>query len=247
MIALIPARGGSKRIPGKNIRPLAGHPLLAYTIAAARATNDIFDDGIYVSTDDRQAAEIAVGYGANVIHRDPKHATDTSPDIDWVTAALDYRSPDLASFAILRPTSPFRGAAHIQAAYTQFCDGSTKFDSIRAMSPVAQHPGKMWMFPQSEYMTPLDDHRCPPPSGPRGDYRWNQPTQNLEPMYVQNASLEMAWADTVRVGKSISGSRVAGYLMDADDWASLDLNTERDWLLAEVAIERGLAHLPEII
>ena len=110
-VALIPARAGSERVPGKNVRPLAGHPLLAYSIAAAHESA-IFD-AVVVSTDSEQIAEIALRYGAAAPElRPPEIATATSPDIEWVLHAMRDRGED--AFAILRPTSPFRTAGTIR-------------------------------------------------------------------------------------------------------------------------------------
>jgi CMP-N,N'-diacetyllegionaminic acid synthase len=110
-VALVPARAGSQRVPGKNIRELAGHPLLAYSIAAARESA-VFD-AVLVSTDSEEIAEIARRYGAEVPGLRPAGlATATSPDVEWVTHVMAGHTE--AIFGILRPTSPFRGAATIR-------------------------------------------------------------------------------------------------------------------------------------
>ena len=112
VVALIPARQGSKRVPGKNVRRLQGHPMLAYSIASA------LDSGVFerviVSTDAEEVAEVARHYGAEVpFLRPPALASDVSPDIEW----LDYTLRELRdrgqvwdAFSLLRPTSPFRTA-----------------------------------------------------------------------------------------------------------------------------------------
>ena len=116
-VALIPARAGSKRLPGKNIKPLWDgryewdekrklpstlglHPLIAYTIAAATQSG-IFTE-VIVSTEDDETASIALDYGARVIGRPAELATDTSPDIDWVRHALGGLSGQVDCFSILR-------------------------------------------------------------------------------------------------------------------------------------------------
>src|SRR5689334_1046627 len=121
-IALIPARHGSKRVPGKNTRVLKGHPTLAYTIAPA-IESGVFD-AVIVSTDSEETAAIARHYGAEVpFLRPAAFATDTSPDIEWV----EYTIRELANrgrrwdaFSLLRPTSPFRTADTIRRAWRQF-------------------------------------------------------------------------------------------------------------------------------
>src|SRR5210317_1800117 len=110
IVALIPARSGSKRVPDKNIRLLAGHPLMAYSIAAALQSK-IFKK-VIVSTDSQRYADIAGHYGAEVpFLRPAKIAGDTSPDIEWVVHTLSQlreNGQDYECFSILRPTSPFR-------------------------------------------------------------------------------------------------------------------------------------------
>src|SRR5215475_8457990 len=107
-IALIPARQGSKRVPGKNIRLLNGHPTLAYTIAPA-LDSGVFD-AVIVSTDSEETAAIARHYGADVpFLRPARFATDTSPDIEWIEytiAELKQRGRTWDAFSLLRPTSP---------------------------------------------------------------------------------------------------------------------------------------------
>src|SRR5688572_16457772 len=110
VVALIPARVGSKRVPGKNIRVLGSHPLLAYTIAPA-VESGVFD-AVMVSTDSEEIAAIARHYGAEVpFLRPPALAGDTSPDIEWVEHTLKTfreQGREYGCFSLLRPTSPFR-------------------------------------------------------------------------------------------------------------------------------------------
>src|SRR5207248_2559348 len=118
-VALVPARSGSQRVPGKNLLPLGGQPLLAYTIAAARESG-VFGD-VVVSTDSAEIAEIALRYGAEVpVLRPAELATATSPDVDWVLHVMRERDEEV--FAILRPTSPFRGSATIARAMARFAE-----------------------------------------------------------------------------------------------------------------------------
>ena len=113
-VAFIPARAGSERVPGKNVRALAGHPLIAYSIAAARESG-LFD-AIVVSTDSEEIAEVARRYGAEVpVLRPAEIATATSPDIEWVRHMLDALGREgrtFEIFSLLRPTSPFRERGH---------------------------------------------------------------------------------------------------------------------------------------
>ena len=186
-IALIPARSGSKRVADKNIRPLAGHPLIAYTIAAARQSG-VFRD-VVVSTDSERYAAIARHYGAETPFLRPEEISgDTSPDIEWV----DYTLRRLARegrryecFSILRPTSPFRLPETIRRAWSEF-RAESGVDSLRAVEKCSQHPGKMWIV-RGRRMMPLL------PFGPE-DRPWHSSQYpSLPVVYVQNASLEIAW------------------------------------------------------
>ncbi len=237
-VALIPARSGSVRVPGKNIRPLAGHPLIAYTIATAKESG-VFD-AVVVSTDSEDYARVARHYGAEVpFMRDPAIAASTSPDIEWVLHALDAleaagRSYD--AFSILRPTSPFRKPETIQRAWKLFTEAEGA-DSLRAVEPVEQHPGKMWVI-RGGRMTPLL------PLTPE-DAPWHsQQKAALPVVHVQNASLEIAWTAMARRTRSIAGSVLVPFLTQGDE--GVDINGPADWWYAEHLISTGEARLPAI-
>ena len=155
IVALIPARSGSKRVPNKNIKLLAGHPLMAYSISSA-VQSGIFAD-VVVSTDSEHYAEIARHYGADVPFLRPgKYAGDTSPDIEWITHTLSKMSQsgrNFDCFSILRPTSPFRLPETIQRAWAEF-KAEAGVDSLRAVEKCSQHPGKMWVI-RGRRMLPL--------------------------------------------------------------------------------------------
>ena len=154
-VALIPARSGSKRVPDKNIRPLAGHPLIAYSISAALQSG-VFA-AVIVSTDSERYAEVARYYGAEVpFMRPAEYSGDTSPDIEWVEYTLKRLAAEGRSydcFSILRPTSPFRLPETIQRAWSEFL-AETGVDSLRAVEKCSQHPGKMWVV-RGRRMLPL--------------------------------------------------------------------------------------------
>lgn len=128
-VALIPARSGSKRVPDKNIRLLAGHPTIAYTIACALESG-VFDS-VIVSTDSEKYKEIAESYGAEVPFLRPvEMAGATSPDIEWIEFTLDKlrsQGRDFDCFSILRPTSPFRQPDTIRRAWQAFTTNQVRF------------------------------------------------------------------------------------------------------------------------
>jgi CMP-N,N'-diacetyllegionaminic acid synthase len=247
VVAFIPARHGSKRVPGKNTRRLAGHPMMAYTIAPAIASG-VFH-AVIVSTDSEETAQVARHYGAEVpFLRPAAFATDTSPDIEWLEHALTElgrsgRTWD--AFSLLRPTSPFRHAATIQRAWAQFST-ATGIDSLRAVEKCAQHPGKMWVV-QGDRMVPL----LPPGSrGSLGDVEprqqpWHStPYQALPPVFVQNASLEMAWTRVVLDGRTIAGDVLTPFLTEGHE--GFDINDPTDWMVAERLLADGAVHLPPV-
>jgi len=233
MIALIPARKGSKRVPDKNIRKLAGQPLISYTIAAALKSG-VFDS-VIVSTDSAGIASVAEDCGAEVIDRPEQIATDDSPDVDWVLHALinyELNSGFPQSYSILRPTSPFRMPDTIRRAANLWKGIARKegYSSLRAVEKVQQHPAKMWQrLPSGEIYPVLTQPR---------DNKWHDNQYTVLPeIYVQNASLEIADTETTVIEKSISGSRIYGFLTMGHE--GFDINTEYDLEIAEKLIESG--------
>ena len=144
IVALIPARAGSKRVEGKNTRLLNGHPLLSYAIGAAQESG-IFDGGIWVSSDSDEVQRTVLAYRVGFIHRSANFARDDSPDIEWASAAMKIltHSQNIDAFAIIRPTSPFRRGRWIRKAW-EILQACPRADSIRAVRPCGEHPAKMW-------------------------------------------------------------------------------------------------------
>ena len=237
-VALVPARAGSRRIPAKNIRRLGGHPLIAYTLNAARESG-VFA-AIVVSTESPEIAAVATHYGGEVpFPRKAEFSGDLSPDIQWVEftlAELESRGRTFNSFSILRPTSPFRQAATLRRAWDQF--QSSKADSLRAVEPCRQHPGKMWVV-EGDRLRPLL------PGGPKLPPWHSTPYQGLPKVYAQNASLEIAWSRVVADTGTISGESIAPFLTEGDE--GFDLNDPHDWIVAEHLVSTGSARLPDVL
>ena len=238
IVALIPARSDSKRVPDKNIRPLAGHPLIAYTIAAA-LQSDIFA-AIIVSTDSERYADIARYYGAEVpFLRPAEFAGDLSPDIEWLEYTLKRLRVEgrvYDCFSILRPTSPFRQAETIQRAWQEFL-AEEGVDSLRAVEKCKQHPGKMWIV-RGKRMTPLL------PLGPPEQPWYSSQYQSLPEVYAQNASLEIAWTRVVFEGCTIAGNVLMPFFTQG--YEGFDVNDLYDWKLAEELVQSGEARLPSV-
>ena len=238
VVALIPARAGSKRVPDKNIRPLAGHPLIAYTISSA-LQSQVFS-AVIVSTDSQLYGDIAGHYGAEVPHLRPSElAGDLSPDIEWVEYTLrrlQKNGRDYDCFSILRPTSPFRLPKTIQRAWRAF-KGEKGVDSLRAVEKCKQHPGKMWVV-RGKRMVPLLPLTPPEQPWHSGQY------QSLPDVYVQNASLEIAWSRVVFESRTIAGDVLMPFF--TKDYEGFDVNSAYDWNLAEHLVDSGQAPLPTI-
>ena len=228
IIALIPARSQSKRIPNKNVYPLNMHPLMAYTIRAAQDSG-VFDR-VVVSTESRRYALIAEYYGAEVVMRPDKYATDTSPDIEWVYFTLNMLL-HCDAFSILRPTSPFRTSETIKRAWLQF-QNAENTDSIRAVELCSQHPDKMWQI-DGDYLKPLIESSS-----------HSKPYQSLPTIYAQNASLEMAWSYVVFENNSISGDRIKPFF--TQEYEGFDINRPYDLHEAEWLIETKQVKLPDL-
>ncbi|MCI4662933.1 MAG: acylneuraminate cytidylyltransferase family protein [Neomegalonema sp.] len=143
VVALIPARGGSKGIPGKNIADLGGKPLIAWSIEAARATPEI--EGVYVSTDDPQIALVAERYGATVLARPAELATDQALPADAIRYHIEHlraSGEEAAYMVYLEPTAPFRIPDDISACIARLRSGSCQ--SVATFSPAEQNPERAW-------------------------------------------------------------------------------------------------------
>jgi CMP-N,N'-diacetyllegionaminic acid synthase len=237
-VALVPARAGSVRVPGKNVRPLAGHPLLAYTIAAAQES-DVFQ-AVVVSTDSEEVAAIARRYGADVPALRPAElAGPRSPDIEWVRHMLGVLAEPLPEvFSILRPTSPFRRPATIRAAYERLVAHGDAADSLRAVRRCREHPGKMWVV-EGETMRPLLANAAGEVPMHSRQY------QDLPVVHVQDSSLEMAWTRVALAG-SIAGERVLAW--ECPGVESFSIDYPDDWEQAErLAAGEGVLTPPRVL
>ena len=235
VLALIPARSGSERVRDKNIRPLAGHPLLAYAIATARQAG-IFDR-VVCSTDSGEIAEVAQRYGAETPFLRPKElATATSPDIEWIRHALEELDEHYDLFAIVRATNPFRGPDVLRRGLAQLL-ATAEADSIRAVELVKQHPGKMWVL-EGRTMRPLLDQTDLEVAWHAGQY------QALPEIYVQNSALEIAWTRVVSQTGTREGRVVAPFLTDG--YEGFNIDEEDDWDRARRLLDAGDVTLPDV-
>jgi len=235
LVAFVPARAGSVRVPGKNIRPLGGHPLLAYAIATALQSG--VADRVICSTDSEQVAEIARWYGADVpFLRPAEYATATSPDSDWLVHMVGELPEQYELCALVRATNPFRGPDVVRRGLEQLLR-TPQADSNRAVVLVKQHPGKMWVV-EGETMRPLLDQ-----SGM--DTAWHAMQYPALPkVYVQNSALEIVRTAAVLETRTREGRVLTPYFTER--YEGFNVDDEEDWARAEALLASGLASLPAI-
>ncbi len=233
VLTLIPARGGSKSIPRKNIRPFAGHPLIAYSIAAGLCAETV--TRVIVSTDDDEIAAVARRYGAETpFLRPDEYSQDNTPDLpvfqhalNWLEEHDGYR-PEIVVH--LRPTSPFRRVSHIDEAVYRLM-ARPEADAVRTVCVPFQNPFKMWRIEPDGFMRPLGvelgiSHEP-----------YNQPRQMLPEVYWQTGYVDVAWSDTILVKDSMTGERILPLIIDPSQW--IDIDSADDWRRAERLLESG--------
>lgn len=222
VLAIIPARSGSKSVIDKNIRALNGVPLLAYSIRHALKSKCV--DRVIVSTDSEEYAEVAREYGAEVPFLRPAGISgDRSLDIEvfehalkWLEENEDYR-PDICVH--LRPTHPVRERGDIDKMVA-LLEANPQADAVRSVSPAQQTPYKMWQF-EGDTIKPIIS--CDVPEA------YNAPRQALPETYMQNACIDIMRASTILNKHSMTGDVIMGYKMGYD----FDIDTEAEFLRTE--------------
>ncbi len=225
ILGVIPARGGSKGVPRKNIRLLAGLPLLGHTLRAAADAGVL--DCTVVSTDDAEIAEIARTLGADVVDRPAAFATDGAKSEEVLTHALAVREATDGPYdavMLLPPTSPFRTASHIREAVGLFATG--RFDTVIGIESVLKY----------RYEMGADD-------AVRPAYARRANRQEREATYIENGAFYLASAALVRDGKIFGApERIGGVLMDKE--SSVNIDEPVDFDIAEaIAARRANRHV----
>ncbi|HZX34927.1 MAG TPA: acylneuraminate cytidylyltransferase family protein [Thermodesulfobacteriota bacterium] len=224
ILAFIPARGGSERVPGKNTKLLRGKPLIVYTIEAAKRARLV--NRVVVSTDSADIAAVAKEYGAETPFMRPKEISGSESTemqflehaLDWFKKNEDYE-PDL--IVLLYPTSPFRKSETIDRAI----EGMLKHpeaDSLRSVKLCSEHPYKMWVVEEG-LLKPFVK------IGVRNAHTLAY--KLLPTVYAQNASIYITKPGTIRDKKSPTGDVIIPFIMDEDE--SMDINSPVDFRLAE--------------
>jgi len=224
IVAIIPARGGSKGVPGKNIRLLAGKPLIAYTIEEAKKSKYI--DRIIVSTDDKKIAYIANKYGAEVpFMRSVKFSGDNVsviPDtVRYIVKELEKMKYEIDMIVVLQPTSPLRKAKHIDEAVQKLI--MTKADWIVSISEVDQHPFRMRTLANDKLLPFIKDKRM------------FMQRQDLPKVYIMNGAIYVTTPSVLVQKNCLFEKDFRGIVMDRE--AALDIDTEKDFFTAEAMMK----------
>jgi YrbI family 3-deoxy-D-manno-octulosonate 8-phosphate phosphatase len=233
ILALIPARGGSKGIPRKNIRSFAGYPLIAWSIAAAKQAESV--TRIIVSTDDEEIAAVARKFGAETPFLRPTElAQDQTTDLPvfehalkWLADNQNYR-PEIV--VQLRPTSPIRPKSMVDDAIRILLNHEDA-DCVRGVVPAGQNPFKMWRFNgENRPLNPLLEVE-----GIAEPY--NAPRQILPPVYWQTGHIDAIRVSTITQKKSLTGDVI--YPLVIDPRYTVDIDTLVDWAKYETQVYQG--------
>jgi CMP-N-acetylneuraminic acid synthetase len=208
-IAIIPARGGSKRLPKKNIRFLGEIPLIAHSILYAKANSDLIDS-IYVSTDCPEIKKAAIGFGASVIDRPSELSGDFEPTITALRHVLSTIEP-VENVVLLQPTNPLRPVDLLKSAFSVFQLGN--YDSLMTVSRNYQKFGTI----ENNIFVPFN-------------YKLGQRSQDLEPLYYENGLLYISKASLILQDKIFSKN---GFPYEVNHpFAAVDIDTEADFQYA---------------
>lgn len=215
-IAIIPARGGSKRLANKNILLLGGIPLIAHSILEAQKNATIIDD-IYVSTDDRQIKEIALSFGAKVIDRPAQLSGDLEPTVTALKHVLASIPDQVSAVFLLQPTNPLRPDNLISDAFSLFQKNNS--DSLMTITRNHQKLGKL----SNNEFQPFN-------------YIMGQRSQDLEPLYFENGLLYILASELILQEKLIGRNQFS--MVVNHPFATIDIDTQDDFDFAEYTYQK---------
>ena len=230
VLGIIPARGGSKGIPKKNIYPLVNHPLIAYSISNSK--NSKYLDRTIVSTDNEDIANISIKYGADVPFFRPKELSeDSTTDYPVILHALNWLKdndkfvPDL--IVQLRPTSPLRPKNLIDDSITDLIKNNSA-DSLRGVVEASQTPFKMW-YEEDSFLLPI--------LGELKNEYFNMPRQKLKKTFFQTGHIDIIKKKTILEKKSLTGQNIVSKKIDLN--YCVDIDSEEDLNRAKKQIVEG--------
>lgn len=221
-VAIIPARGGSKGLPGKNIRPLAGKPLIAWSIQQALAANCV--DEVYVSTDDPDIANASKQAGARVIRRPPELAGDTATSESAIAHAISTLEKDGQSvdqIIFLQCTSPIRRPNDIDDAFDQYSKQAA--DSLLSVSESHHF---FWRENREGWGEAINY-----------DYRHRPRRQDMEQSYVENGSIYIFSGQHFKRWQNRLGGHVVLHVMPED--SAYEIDSETDFRIVELLMQDG--------
>jgi len=225
IIAIIPARGGSKGIPRKNIKLLNYQPLISYTIAAAKQSKHI--ERVIVSTEDQEIKEVAQKYGAETINRPKELAQDhtpTLPVLQHVVQTLQDNDNKVKLVVLLQSTAQFQKSKEIDEAIETVLEGT--WDSLISLSPTPKHFNPTWQKILNEEGQVLNTSD----NTPIDDDKKSTRRQDLKQTYWKNGQIYIMTPETLMKKNSLFGDRCASYIIDR---AIVNIDTEADWKKAE--------------
>lgn len=209
-IAIIPARGGSKRLPGKNVLPLAGKPLLAHSIEFAKKHS--FINEIYVSTDDDEIKKVALEYDAKVIDRPVTISGDFEPTITALQHVLEVVNEKVENVVLLQATNPLRPKFLLDEAFELF-----EKNNLESLFTVSRDEHKLGKIVDSKFV-PFN-------------YQQGQRSQDLEPLYFENGLLYIAKADLIYEGVLMNENSFP--MLVNHPFSKVDIDTREDFFYAE--------------
>lgn len=225
VLAIIPARGGSKGIPRKNLVPFDGKPLVAHSIRHALEARLV--DRVLVSTDDEEIRQVALAHGAEVPFLRPAElAADQVLDLPVFEHALNFLKEREGyvprAIVHLRPTAPYRKMGWIDAAI-RLAEEHPEADSVRSVSAPDKHPYRMFTIGADGFLDPIMKHEHPVPYLLR--------RQDLPAVFYYNCVIDVTRPETVFGKQSMTGDRIFPYVMDPDE--VIDIDSQRDLRIAE--------------
>ncbi len=238
ILGIIPARGGSKGVPRKNIKLFLGKPLIVWAIEEAKKSQHI--DRLIVSTDDEEIAKIAKEHGAEVPFLRPKEiAGDTATDLEFFEHALAWfkKEEEYEPNVVLRlpPTSPMRTATHIDEGI-EILVNTPDADSVRPMQSPDKHPYRMWQVAEGgDFVEPFLGEEM---TGVKDAH--SMPRQSYPDVYAQTGVLDCIRAKTILEQKSTTGKKIAYFFMETEDTVNID--NPLDFFVAEALMNRRLGN-----
>jgi len=221
VLGIIPARGGSKGVPGKNIRFVDGKPLIAYTIEKAKASKLLTD--VIVSTDCEKIIEVTKKYSCDYLKRSAKNAQDHSSIESTVFEVLESISTTYDLIVLLQPTAPIREVEDIDNVIEMFIENTNVNCVVSVIKLEDIHPARMYHIDEKSLMIPLNKELE------------RRRRQDLEPVCIRNGAIYAIRTPVFYKSEKLILEEKKAYIMPESKWANVD--TERDLLITELLIK----------